>query len=470
MRPKEETMISQELIDRVIARVPDYQTFMTVDELDASSHRLAEAHPESVELFELTKSRAGHPLYCLKIGNGSQNAICYGCPHPNEPIGAMMLEAFSQILAEDAELREALDYTWYIIKSWDVDGTQLNEPWFKGPFTIHNYVRHFFRPAPTAQVDWTFPIDYKNLHFHDTLPETAAMQGLIDQLKPRFLYSLHNSAFGGVYWYLTEPFDEPFYDALRAVAAKNGMPVDLGEPEAPYIDLLSPAVYQNFGMADSYDYYESYGEDHPEELCGTGTSSADYGKRTCGAFTLLTELPYFFNPAICDLSESDMLRRDTNLNALDRRKELNDFAKETLKLAWHYIDPQNPFKFAMEGFNSVDDDSTSRKMIETSPEYQKKATVAEKFSYIDLRPFFSCLTLCLYTRAHEMELAHMEETGEVNPEKKAALTKALSIFEAKLEEQAALAEKTLSYEVVPIRKLICIQLEAGLLTASKVHA
>lgn len=462
-------MISQELIDRVIAKVPEYQTFMTVDELDASSRRLAKAHPESVTLFELTKSRAGHPLYCLKIGEGSQNAICYGCPHPNEPIGAMMLEAFSQILAEDAELRAALDYTWYIIKSWDVDGTQLNEPWFKGPFSIHNYVRHFFRPAPKAQVDWTFPIDYKNLHFHDTIPESKAVQDLIDRLQPSFLYSLHNSAFGGVYWYLTQPFDENFYDALRAVAAKNGLPVDLGEPEAPYIKRLSPAVYANFGMADSYDYYESFGTEHPEDMCGCGTSSADYGKRTCGAFTLLTELPYFFNPAICDLSESDMIRRDANLYALDYSKEMKAFAAETLKLAWDYIDPQNPFKYAMEGFNSIDDDSATRKMMETNPEYQKKATVAEKFSNIDLQPFFSCLTLCLYARAHEMELAHMEETGEENPTKKEALTQAYRIFETKLEEQAALAEKTLSYEVVPIRKLICIQLEAGLLTASRVH-
>lgn len=462
-------MISQQLIDRVIAKVPDYQTFMTVDEMDASSHKLAEAHPDVVEIFELTKSRAGHPLYCLKIGNGSQNAICYGCPHPNEPIGAMMLEAFSTILAEDAELREALDYTWYIIKSWDVDGTQLNEPWFKGPFSLKNYVRHFFRPAPTAQVDWTFPIDYKNLHFHDSIPETQAVQKLIDELSPSFLYSLHNSAFGGVYWYLTEAFDEDFYDMLRAVAAKHGMPIDLGEPEAPYIQRFSPAVYRNISMADSYDYYESYGAEHPEEMCGCGTCSADYGKAACGAFTLLTELPYFFNPAICDLSASDISRCDANLYALDYRKAMKDFAREALTDSWGYIDPANPFKFAVEGFNSIDDDSATRKMLSENPEYQKPATIAEKFSNIDLQPFFSCLTLALYTRAHESELEHMEETGEINPAKKEALTKAFALFEAKLNEQAALAEEKLSYEVVPIRKLISIQLEAGLLTASKVH-
>ena len=39
-------------------------------------------------------------------------------PHPNEPIGAMMLEYFTRELAENKELREKLDYTWYIVKSW----------------------------------------------------------------------------------------------------------------------------------------------------------------------------------------------------------------------------------------------------------------------------------------------------------------------------------------------------------------
>ena len=462
-------MISQELLDRALSKIPDYQTFMTVEELDESSRRLAAAHPESVKLFELTRSRAGYPVNCLKIGNGSQNAICYGCPHPNEPIGAMMLEAFSTIRAEDAELRQALDYTWYIIKVWDVDGTRLNEPWFKGPFSLTGYTRHFFRPAPTAQVDWTFPIDYKNLHFHDTIPETKAVQDLIDRLQPKFLYSLHNSAFGGVYWYVTQPFEESFYDRLREVAAKNGMPVDLGEPEAPYIERLSPAVYRNISMADTYDYYEAYGAEHPEAMCGSGTCSADYGLHTCGAFTLLTELPYFFNPAICDLSESDMTRRDANLYALDYRRRMKDFARQTCAIAWDYIDAENPFKFAMNGFNSIDDDTATRKMLETSPEYQKPATVAEKFSNVDLQPFFSCLTLCLYTRAHETALQMMEQRGENHPEKKEALTRAFHLFEAKLQEQAAKAEASLRYQVVPIQKLVRIQLEAGLLTASKIH-
>ena len=63
----------------------------------------------------------------------------------------------------------------------------------------------------------------------------------------------------------------------------------------------------------------------------------------------------------------------------------------------------------------------------------------------------------------------MEERGENDPVKKEALTRAFRLFEDKLLEKAAEAEANLKYEVVPIQKLIRIQLESGLLVASKIR-
>lgn len=105
----------------------------------------------------------------------------------------MMLEYFTRALAENKALRDELDYTWYIVKAWDYDGLMLNEKWLKGPYTLYNYSRNFFRPAGFKQVDWTFPIDYKDLHFHEPIPETQAMMKLIDEIRPEFIYSLHNA-------------------------------------------------------------------------------------------------------------------------------------------------------------------------------------------------------------------------------------------------------------------------------------
>ncbi|UCC63326.1 MAG: peptidase, partial [Anaerolineae bacterium] len=123
----------------ILDDVPNYQAFLTVDELKASAHQLAQDHPRTVEVLPLGRSRQGDPIEALKIGDGPKKAMLFAMPHPNEPIGSMMLEYLSRRLAEDDALRDALGYTWYLIKCIDPDGTRLNEGWFKGPFSIDNY-------------------------------------------------------------------------------------------------------------------------------------------------------------------------------------------------------------------------------------------------------------------------------------------------------------------------------------------
>jgi len=140
----------------ILNDVPDYQVFLTVDELKASTHRLANRYPNSVEILPIGHSRQGDPIETIKIGNGPRQALLFAMPHPNEPIGSMMLEYLSLRLAEDDALRESLGYTWYLVKCIDPDGTRLNEDWFKGPFSLENYARHYYRPPaclPASGVD-----------------------------------------------------------------------------------------------------------------------------------------------------------------------------------------------------------------------------------------------------------------------------------------------------------------------------
>lgn len=453
------------LFEDVINRIPDYKVFLTVDEMDESSKKLAKEYPDVVELLEIGRTRDNHPLYCLKIGNGSDNALMFGCPHPNEPIGAMLLEYFSRELAENKELREELDYTWYIVKCWDADGTRLNEKWFKGPFTLYNYARNFFRPAGHQQVDWTFPIDYKNLHFHDTIPETKAMMKLIDEIRPKFIYSLHNAGFGGVYWYLTRDTSE-IYEDMRNAAKKQGIPLNLGEPEAPYCEAFAPAIYKSLGIKQHYDYLEKYGVEKPEEHIKCGTCSADYAEEVCNAFTLLTELPYFYDKRINDLSISDITRKEAVLESLKFSEEMDGFIKSTLKDATKYMEEKNPFKLALEAFTrNQEDNEATRKMINENPDYNRPATVAEKFDNLLVTKFYKMLSLGLLVRANEVELEKMEKNKEDNPEKKRVLQKAYDQALSKLKELSEYLEENIDYEVVPIKKLISIQLECGLLMA-----
>ena len=76
-----------------------------------------------------------------------------------------------------------------------------------------------YRPPSHQQIEWTFPIQYKSLEFDDPLPETRALMDLIAEVRPDFIYSLHNSGFGGVYFYVSEDAESlyrPFYDLVES--------------------------------------------------------------------------------------------------------------------------------------------------------------------------------------------------------------------------------------------------------------
>ena len=104
------------IFKKIFDSVPDYKEFMTVDELDASSRKLAEIF-KSVELSNIGESGSGRPILCLKIGNGKKNALLFAFPHPNEPIGSLTVEFLSKYLAENPDITNELDYTWYLIKA-----------------------------------------------------------------------------------------------------------------------------------------------------------------------------------------------------------------------------------------------------------------------------------------------------------------------------------------------------------------
>jgi hypothetical protein len=461
-------MLSVSTLNRILANVPDYKVFHTVAEMDENSRKLAAENPGLVSIFEIGKTSKGYPLYCLKIGSGNKNALLMGCPHPNEPIGAMMLEYFTNALVKDEELRKELDYTWYIIKSWDADGTMLNEGWFKGPFTLYNYARNFYRPPGKQQVDWTFPIDHKNLHFHTPISETEAVMRLIEEIRPIFNYSLHNAGFGGVYFYISHPADE-IYDALRGTAGKQCIPLNLGEPEAPYLHAYSPAIYQGLGISATYDYLEKYGAEHPEILCDTGTCSADFANNLCNTFTLLTELPYFYDKRVDDLSASDMIRKDAVLANLETSEKANKFIVSTLETVKDWISSENPFKRTLDAFLLYEEgNDATRKMVSENPEYAKISSVAEKFDNLLISRFYKMLSFGLLVRANEYELQKMKETGLEDTQRQGAFTHALEISEAELKALCAYLEEQIHYEVVPIQKLVRIQLESGLITADYV--
>lgn len=447
---------------RLIDQIPDYQVFLTVDEMDESSKKLAAQYPDVVSIFEAGKSRKGHPILCLKIGNGSRNALMFGCPHPNEPMGAMMLEYFSKAIAEDHSLREELNYTWYLIKSIDVDGTKLNEKWFKGPITLSNYARNYFRPAGYEQVEWTFPFHYKKYDYDKPIPETQALMKLIDELKPSFMYSLHNAGFGGTYWYLTKEIKE-IWDRLYQASSRQKLPLHLGEPEVPYITPFAPAIFPMISSADTYDFTEKYSSVAPEVAMKTGTSSADYAKNQgYDTVTLVTELPYFYEPRIESDKMMDFTRREAALKSHTFHYENQKAVKVLYEQIANIISQDNPFaKMVSVGFDHLEEDyKQDCSFVEQNKEFDALCKESEALDNLEIPKFHSLFmwTLLIRSCEHELEKNPSEQAKEL-------LNKIHETGEAEFARRAAIAEHDLNYQVVPIKKLVSVQLESGMIVA-----
>src|SRR5262249_33437750 len=158
--------------------------------------------------------------------------------------------AVAGLLAERQEIRDALDWTFSIIKVADPDGLRLNHGWMKNPFTLLGYALDYYRSPPHEQVEWGFPIQYKTLRFDASPPETRAVRAAIEKVRPDLLYSLHNASFCGVYFYASRKLDDLF-SGLTSSIRRQDLPIHRGEPEVPYIEPYSDGMYPLFGVRDT---------------------------------------------------------------------------------------------------------------------------------------------------------------------------------------------------------------------------
>lgn len=443
---------------KIAASIPDYPYFLTIDELNASTRRLAADFPELVSTRVVGQARSGEPIELITIKGGPLQAFVFGGPHPNEPIGTMTIEFLTRQLCEDADLRAELGYTWHFIKCIDSDGMRLNEGWFKGPFTPTNYARHFFRPAPFDQVEWTFPIDYKTLHFNQPLPETQTLMNVIDELKPALLYSLHNAGFGGVYYYATGG-DENLFQQFSEIPTWFDLALDLGEPEVSYAEKLAPAVYKWLSSSATYDYLAQNGVEDPATVISGGASSGEYAAQY-GSYTLVVELPYYDDPRVNDQSLSTTLRREAILQGLDLAEEFDQWINQHLALVRADLRQETLISRAVISFLSMGKDyrEVERKWAQSAEETNRPATQAEVFSNLLGNRFYRLLLLGMLARMLDDEISSGNTSENIRNSRDAA--------RSYLIEQGAALEGDLNYRALPIRSLVGVQVCAGLATAA----
>ncbi|MQA80135.1 MAG: hypothetical protein GEV10_16900 [Streptosporangiales bacterium] len=437
--------------------VPEFAMFATVDELSAEFERLARTYRSTCQLRYIGVSRLGEPLTCLTVGDGDRHAIVFAMPHPHEPVGGLTAVHLARRLCADPRLRNRLGMTWHILPCVDPDGTRLNEGWLHGPFTRTHYANNFYRPSPDEQVDWTFPFAYKQAYFDGVLPETAALMRLIDGLRPAFMCSLHNAEVGGVYYYLSR--HEPgLYPALQEIPQHLGIPLDLGEPEQPHIELLSKAVFRTANPRSAYDAAEQYGLDPLHG--GSGESSAGYALRY-GTLSLITEVPYWTHPNVNDRSPSDTRYADA---LREQGKALGQFADQlcdVLRLVGAELATNSPFLRATRTFTAHS--SGRMRDIELRaerPDADRPATSAELHSLRDTVHTFRLRYSGMLLRALDGELAIGNGTPTIRAQRAVVAEAHAQWCETAEQESAA--------EQIPIRNQVATQYGAILASAERV--
>ena len=445
----------------IAASIPNYEYFLTVDEMRASTAQLHAEFPDITNVRFVGATREDDPLELLSIHHedGLPNAFLFGAPEPNEPIGCMAIEFLARRLCEDENLRAALGYNWHFIKCIDADGTRLNEGWFRGPFHLRHYHRNFYRPRTQEQVESTFPIDYKTLQFDQPLPETQALMRCIDELQPRFLFSLHNAEFGGVFYYINEEFPS-LYPLFHEIPTWFDLHLEHGEPEMPFAIEYAPAIFQMPSVRDMYDFLEEQTGQDPVSLIQQGGSSMEYSERY-GTKALVVEMPYWDDPRVSDLSESTLTRRDAVIESAHRIMATCDWLSEQMDQAAPHLRLDTPLRRAAIDSNTIVKRWSAGRIhwVESAPEADDPATVAELFSNQVSWASYAQRGRAMWLRTLESEFA----AGNDSPIILEALDAAESEFEARATDLEAASE----YRIIPIRSLIGVQICAGLAAAQQ---
>ncbi len=363
------------------ARVPVMERFPTVDEPAAAASALARAHPGLVHERRVGTSRLGEPLLAYAVGDGPAQHLVVGGVHPNEPVGSCTALHLLRDLSEDEPLRRALGATWHVVPCLDPDGMRLNEGWFAGPPDRGRYARHFYRPAPDEQVEWTFPFAHRGHRFDRAMPETLALMGLIDALRPWLMVTLHNAELGGVYYYASRPLPG-LVDALHALPRRLGLPLHRGQPEEPSAPVWAEAVYGMPPLAAVYDDLERLGVDAASVLAGS--SSAEHASRY-GTLSLVAEVPCWSHPAAADGTPSGRRHDEVLRTAAAALAESGDLLAALLAAAEPLLGPATPFLRAARAFVPVlGQAAAAQRARADSPEHERPATVAEAFTAEDL--------------------------------------------------------------------------------------
>ncbi|AXK31797.1 3-hydroxyacyl-CoA dehydrogenase [Streptomyces armeniacus] len=255
---------------------PPFNDYPTVTELHSSARAFASRHPGLCGVRRIGTSRAGEELLLLSVGtpearapvapapvpaaagppahvprgaeapataHDHRNVLVVAGPHANERVGGATVLRLAEHVVREKPLRAAggRNVGWHFLLCLDPDGTRVNEGAGAdtGNNTLHRYHRPFFRPAGAEQPEWSPSIVGTA---EETLPESRALQTVIDELRPVLQCSLHANDVGGSWVQLTREVPG-LPDPFAKSAADLGIPVEIGSIDTLYWPSPGPGVF-----------------------------------------------------------------------------------------------------------------------------------------------------------------------------------------------------------------------------------
>ncbi|MEV0677736.1 M14 family zinc carboxypeptidase [Actinosynnema sp. NPDC050436] len=436
-------------IRAALRALPALDRFPLVDELSAELDDLAARYPDLVTVRRIGTSRLGDPIRMASIGSGDRDALVFGGPHPNEPVGFASVRELGRLLCADDGLRTALGFRWHLIPCVDPDGARLNESWYGRPGDREAYARGFYRPAGDEQVEWTFAHRAEPGYFDRVLPETTALAHAIDTVRPVLQSSLHNGEYGGVFHYLRG--DHPDLPArLAEVAGWVGLAPHNAVWEMPESGVLAPGVLR---MPTAQELVV------PDEPVTFGASSADYASRY-GTTTVVSEVPYWEDARAADTSPCGSAFGEVVRTHLALMREVGEVVGEVYRAALPDLALDTPFRRstadAVEQVRAMCDGWS--RALEDPATARRPATVAEECSF-EVLPHVVRLRL-----AGTLLRVFRAEIGVGNT--RAGVREGAEVVERLFTTWLAEADKAMPGEPIELRRLVATQIGAALTAAA----
>jgi hypothetical protein len=173
-------------------------------------------------------------------------------------------------------------------------------------------------------------------------------------------------------------------------------------------------------------------------------------------------LPYYYNPAIHNTSPSDIVHRDAILRGVAQERNDYNLLREYYNKIKDALTVSSPFRDSVvEILRTYEHHlSAEENWVRKDSETTKMATIAEKFDNLVIRRFYYLFPLGIFLRLLKAQIL---ETGETS-----LLASIYETAESEFRKRIVELEADLNYTIIPIQKLVRVQLGSALLAATYV--